>query len=47
MERINKEYGTTMLIVTHNILLLYLAINTVLVKRLNKFTPAEVLKNRE
>ena len=29
------------------ILLLYLAINTVLVKRLNKFTPAEVLKNRE
>ena len=29
------------------ILLLYLVINTVLVKRLNKFTPAEVLKNRE
>jgi putative ABC transport system permease protein len=29
------------------ILLLYFIINAVLVRRLNKFTPAEVLKNRE
>ncbi|MCR5544416.1 MAG: ABC transporter permease [Eubacterium sp.] len=29
------------------ILLLYFMINTILVSRLNKFTPAEVLKNRE
>ncbi len=29
------------------ILMLYLVINMVLVRRLNKFTPAEVLKNRE
>ena len=29
------------------ILILYFIINSLLVKRLNKFTPAEVLKNRE
>ena len=29
------------------ILLLYFMINTILVSRLNKFSPAEVLKNRE
>ena len=29
------------------ILILYFIINTLLVSRLNKFTPAEVLKNRE
>ena len=52
LEKINQKYGTTMLIVTHNnsiknMVHIYLLINKLLMRKISRITPAEVLKNRE
>ena len=45
---LNVKAPISFFIVTYIVILvLYFIINSILVSRLNKFTPAEVLKNRE